>query len=99
MKKTAEGKTPREARRALKRRLSNVPYRRILHDHQHAQKPPLDTQRRYQVTPGPAAVLVACPAAGLTNQRKDTSASISAKGQAATTRASESTADDSTRSD
>jgi hypothetical protein len=38
LKKTAEGKTPREARRALKRRLSNVLYRRILHDHQHAQK-------------------------------------------------------------
>ena len=38
LKKTAEGKTPREARRALKRRLSNVLYRRILHDHQHALK-------------------------------------------------------------
>jgi hypothetical protein len=38
LKKTAEGKTPREARRALKRRLANVLYRRILHDHQHAQK-------------------------------------------------------------
>jgi transposase len=38
LKKTAEGKTPREARRALKRRLSNVLYRRILHDHQHAQQ-------------------------------------------------------------
>jgi transposase len=38
LKKIAEGKTPREARRALKQRLSNVLYRRILHDHQHAQK-------------------------------------------------------------
>lgn len=36
LKKTGEGKTPREARRALKRRLSNVLYRRILHDHQQA---------------------------------------------------------------
>jgi transposase len=38
LKKTAEGKTPREARRALKRRLSNVLYRRILHDHHHAHE-------------------------------------------------------------
>ncbi|MET3920137.1 transposase [Arthrobacter sp. UYEF20] len=38
LKKTAEGKTPREARRALKRRLSNVLYHRILHDHQHAHE-------------------------------------------------------------
>lgn len=32
LKKLAEGKTPREARRALKRRLSNVIYRTILRD-------------------------------------------------------------------
>lgn len=39
LKKIAEGKTPKEARRALKRRLSNVLYRQILHDHQHASQP------------------------------------------------------------
>ncbi len=38
LKKISEGKTPREARRALKRRLSNVLYRQILHDHHHAEK-------------------------------------------------------------
>ena len=38
LKKITEGKTPREARRALKRRLSNVLYRQILHDHHHAEK-------------------------------------------------------------
>ncbi|MFH5879354.1 IS110 family transposase [Arthrobacter sp. NA-172] len=38
LKKIAEGKTPREARRALKRRLSNVLYRRILHDQQQAHQ-------------------------------------------------------------
>jgi transposase len=32
-RKVAEGKTPAEARRALKRRLANVIYRRVLHDH------------------------------------------------------------------
>ena len=38
LKKISEGKTPREARRALKRRLSNVLYRQILHDHHQAEK-------------------------------------------------------------
>lgn len=38
LKKTAEGKTHREAPECTQRRLSNVLYRRILHDHQHAQQ-------------------------------------------------------------
>jgi transposase len=38
LRKLAEGKTPAEARRALKRRLANVIYRRILAD-QHRPQP------------------------------------------------------------
>lgn len=45
LKKTAEGKTPREARRALERRLSIVLYRRILHDHHQAEKTAALTHR------------------------------------------------------
>ncbi len=44
-RKLAESKTAKEARRSLKRRLSNTIYRRILADYA-ANEPPLDTQRR-----------------------------------------------------
>jgi hypothetical protein len=36
-RKLSEHKTPEEARRSLKRRLSNTIYRRILADHQRSQ--------------------------------------------------------------
>lgn len=45
-RKLAEHKTAKEARRSLKRRLSNTIYRRILADYQRVNAPPLDTQRR-----------------------------------------------------
>lgn len=45
LKKILEGKTPREARRALKRRLSNVIYRTMLKDLT-ASKPTLGTAAR-----------------------------------------------------
>ena len=41
LRKISEGKTPAEARRALKRRLTNVLYRQLMHDH-----------RRHLATPG-----------------------------------------------
>ncbi len=37
-KKLAEGKTKKEALRALKRRISNVVYRQLIADHQPAQQ-------------------------------------------------------------
>ncbi|WP_220277893.1 hypothetical protein [Streptomyces himalayensis] len=46
LRKIAEGKTPTEARRALKRRLSNVVYRIMKRDHRTNSPKPLDTQRR-----------------------------------------------------
>ncbi len=46
LRKIAEGKTPAEARRALKRRLANVIYRCILKDQQRRSANTLDTQRR-----------------------------------------------------
>jgi transposase len=50
LRKIAEGKTPSEARRALKRRLSNVVYRIMNATNGTTSPKPLDTQRRYQVT-------------------------------------------------
>jgi transposase len=46
LRKIDEGKTPAEARRALKRRLANVIYRHIVTDQQRLIAPGLDTQRR-----------------------------------------------------
>jgi transposase len=46
LRKLSEGKTPAEARRALKRRLANVIYRRILADQYRPMQPAVDTQRR-----------------------------------------------------
>jgi transposase len=46
LRKIADGKTPAEARRALKRRLTNVLYRHILKDQQCQPTSVLDTQRR-----------------------------------------------------
>jgi transposase len=45
LRKLSEGKTPAEARRALKRRLANVIYRRILADQRRRQPSALDTPR------------------------------------------------------
>jgi transposase len=36
LRKVSEGKTPTEARRALKRRLANIIYRHVLRDHKPA---------------------------------------------------------------
>jgi transposase len=52
LRKLSEGKTPAEARRALKRRLANVIYRRILADQHDTNQPAVDTQRRCCATPG-----------------------------------------------
>jgi transposase len=38
-RKLAEGKTPAEARRALKRRISDAIYRHLLTDHQRSNTP------------------------------------------------------------
>jgi hypothetical protein len=46
VRKIDEGKTPTEARRALKRRLANVLYRHILKDQQRLLATGLNTQRR-----------------------------------------------------
>ncbi|WP_409471460.1 transposase [Streptomyces sp. HC307] len=46
LRKIAEGKTPAEARRALRRRLSNVVYRIMKRDQRTTLPRPLDTQRR-----------------------------------------------------
>lgn len=46
LREIGEGKTPAEARRALKRRLANVVYRHLAKDQQRCPTPALDTQRR-----------------------------------------------------
>jgi transposase len=58
-RKIAEGKTPAEARRALKRRLASVIYRHIIKTNRQRPSLLLDTQRRYVVTSsaGRASVL------------------------------------------
>ncbi|MFF1747710.1 hypothetical protein ACFVZI_50395, partial [Streptomyces mirabilis] len=51
LRKIAEGKTPAEARRALKRRLSNVVTGSRNETVAAISQPQLDTQRRYRDTP------------------------------------------------
>ncbi|MGW8688734.1 hypothetical protein ACWGNN_48695, partial [Streptomyces sp. NPDC055817] len=61
LRQIAEGKTPSEARRALKRRLPNVVYRIMNATNETTLLKPLDTQRRYEVTGARPAACRAAP--------------------------------------